>query len=357
MGRDDQRQAVKNIPLEQLKPFKNHPFQVRDDEEFRRLVESIEIHGVIHPAVARQIGAECYELISGHRRKAACEVLGYSEMPVLVRSMTDDEAVVNMVDANLQRETILPSERAFAYKMKLAAMSHQGRKGFTSAQLGRKCVGKESRELIAEQVGQSRNQISRYIRLTELIPEILEMPADIQLSGMEVSLVNAMSRETILRQYLDTLKGQYSHILIDCQPSLGMLTVNALAAANRVIIPVQAEYLPAKGLEQLLQTVNKVKRQINPKLQIDGILLTMVDNRTNFAKEIAALLRETYGSKIKVFGTEIPHSVRAKEISAEGKSIFAHDPKGKVAEGYKNLTQEVMKLEKQREKSRACSIR
>ena len=118
------------------------------------------------------------------------------------------------------------------------------------------------------------------------------MPADIQLSGMEVSLVNAMSRETILRQYLDTLKGQYSHILIDCQPSLGMLTVNALAAANRVIIPVQAEYLPAKGLEQLLQTVNKVKRQINPKLQIDGILLTMVDNRTNFAKEIAALLRE-----------------------------------------------------------------
>ena len=169
--------------------------------------------------------------------------------------------------------------------------------------------------------------------------------------------VDLMSRETILRQYLDTLKGQYSHILIDCQPSLGMLTVNALAAANRVIIPVQAEYLPAKGLEQLLQTVNKVKRQINPKLQIDGILLTMVDNRTNFAKEIAALLRETYGSKIKVFGTEIPHSVRAKEISAEGKSIFAHDPNGKVAEGYKNLTKEVIKLEKQREKSRAGSIR
>ena len=168
------------------------------------------------------------------------------------------------------------------------------------------------------------------------------MPADIQLSGMEVSLVNAMSRETILRQYLDTLKGQYSHILIDCQPSLGMLTVNA-----------QAEYLPAKGLEQLLSTINKVKRQLNPKLQIDGILLTMVDNRTNFAREIAALLRETYGSKIKVFGTEIPHSVRAKETSAEGKSIYAHDPGGKVAEAYKNLTKEVLKLEKQREKSRA----
>ena len=173
------------------------------------------------------------------------------------------------------------------------------------------------------------------------------MPADIQLSGMEVSLVNAMSRETILRQYLDTLKGQYSHILIDCQPSLGMLTVNALAAANRIIIPVQAEYLPAKGLEQLLSTVSKVKLQINPKLQIDGILLTMVDNRTNFAKEIAALLRDTYGSKIKVFGTEIPHSVRAKEISTEGKSIFAHDPGGKVAEGYRNLTKEVLKMQEE----------
>ena len=177
------------------------------------------------------------------------------------------------------------------------------------------------------------------------------MPADIQLSGMEVSLVNAMSRETVLRQYLDTLKGQYSHILIDCQPSLGMLTVNALAAANRIIIPVQAEYLPAKGLEQLLSTVSKVKRQINPKLQIDGILLTMVDNRTNFAKEIAALLQDTY-DKIKIFGTEIPHSVRAKEISAE-KNIFAHDPGGKGGRGVSKSDGEVLKLEKQREKNRA----
>ena len=179
------------------------------------------------------------------------------------------------------------------------------------------------------------------------------MPADIQLSGMEVSLVNAMSRETILRQYLDTVKRDYTHILIDCQPSLGMLTVNALAAANRVLIPVQAEYLPAKGLEQLLQTIGKVRRQINPKLQIDGILLTMVDGRTNFAKEISAMLRETYGSKIEVFGSEIPHSVRAKEISAEGKSIYAHDPEGKVAAAYKNLTKEVLKIEKQREKCKA----
>ena len=179
------------------------------------------------------------------------------------------------------------------------------------------------------------------------------MPADIQLSGIEVSLVNAMSRETILRQYLDTIRKQYTHILLDCQPSLGMLTINALAAADRIIVPVSAEYLPVKGLELLLQTVGKVRRQINPKLQIDGILLAMVDNRTNFGKEIAAMLRENYGSKINVFSSEIPHSVRAKEASAEGKSIFAHDPNGKVAAAYKNLTQEVLKLEKQREKNRA----
>ena len=179
------------------------------------------------------------------------------------------------------------------------------------------------------------------------------VPSSIELSGMEVSLVNAMSREKVLQQVLDQAKKQYDYILIDCMPSLGMLTINALAAANSVAIPVQAQYLPAKGLEQLLQTVQKVRRQINPKLKIDGILLTMVDNRTNYAKEISTLLRENYSSRIKVFDTVIPHSVRAAEISAEGKSIFTHDPKGKVAEAYRALTQEVMSIEKQREKRKA----
>lgn len=179
------------------------------------------------------------------------------------------------------------------------------------------------------------------------------LPGSIEMSGLEVSLVNAMSRESILKQVLAQAKKQYTHILIDCMPSLGMLTINALAASERVLIPVQAQYLPAKGLEQLLQTIAKVRRQINPKLQIDGILLTMVDIRTTYAREISALLRETYGSKIKVFATAIPHSVRAAEISADGKSIFAHDPKGKVATAYHALTQEVMRLEKQREKHQA----
>lgn len=183
------------------------------------------------------------------------------------------------------------------------------------------------------------------------------MPANIELSGMEVALVNAMSRETVMRQYLNTVKHDYDYVLIDCMPSLGMLTVNALAAADSVLIPVQAQYLSAKGLEQLLQTVSKVRRQINPKLKIEGILLTMANSRTNFGKEISALLRDTYGSKIRIFDTDIPHSVRAAEISAEGKSIFAHDPKGKVAAAYRKLTQEVMAIEKQRQKSKPDFIR
>ena len=183
------------------------------------------------------------------------------------------------------------------------------------------------------------------------------MPADIQLSGMEVSLVNAMSRETILRQYLDAVKPNYDFILLDCMPSLGMLTVNALAAADNVIIPVQAAYLPAKGLEQLLQTINKVKKNINPKLKIEGILLTMVDSRTNYAKDISNLIRENYGGKLKVYKTDIPRSVRAEEISAEGTSIFKHDPKGKVADAYRVLTKEVLNNAEKRRKHQFEQLR
>ncbi len=189
-------------------------------------------------------------------------------------------------------------------------------------------------------------------------PEGVDLiPANIMLSGLEVSLVNAMNREKILKQYLDTVRREYDFILLDCMPSLGMLTVNALAAADQVLIPVQAQYLSAKGLEQLLQTINKVRRQINPKLKIEGILLTMVDSRTNYAKEISALIREAYGSNIKVFSTDIPRSVRAAEISAEGKSIFQHDPKGKVAEAYRVLTKEVLSDAEKRRKRQLEQIR
>jgi len=183
------------------------------------------------------------------------------------------------------------------------------------------------------------------------------LPSNIALAGTEVSLVNAMSRESTLKRVLNEYRKVYDHILIDCMPSLGMLTINALAAADRVIIPVQANYLSAKGLEQLLQTVAKVRRQINPRLKIDGILMTMVDSRTNNAKEITALIRDTYGGKIKVFDTEIPLSVRAAEITAQGKSIFEYDPGGKVAQAYHALTKEVMQLEKQRAKAKSDPIR
>ena len=168
------------------------------------------------------------------------------------------------------------------------------------------------------------------------------IPANIELAGLEVALVNSMNREKTLKQVLDGAKREYDYILLDCMPSLGTLTINALAAADTKMIPVKAQYLSAKGLEQLLQTVGKVRRQINPKLKIEGILLTMTDNRTNYGKQIDTLIRQAYGSKIKVFDQTIPRSVRAAETSAAGKSIFQHDPKGKVAEAYQSLAREVL---------------
>ena len=168
------------------------------------------------------------------------------------------------------------------------------------------------------------------------------IPANIELAGLEVALVNSMNREKMLKQVLESAKREYDYILLDCMPSLGMLTINALAAADTTLIPVQAQYLSAKGLEQLLQTVGKVRRQINPKLKIEGILLTMADSRTNYGKQIDTLIRQAYGSKIKVFDQTIPRSVRAAETSAAGKSIFQHDPKGKVAEAYQSLAREVL---------------
>ena len=168
------------------------------------------------------------------------------------------------------------------------------------------------------------------------------IPANIELAGLEVALVNSMNREKMLKQVLEGAYREYDYILLDCMPSLGMLTINALAAADAALIPVQAQYLSAKGLEQLLQTVQKVRRQINPKLKIEGILLTMTDSRTNYGKQISNLIRQAYGKHLKVFEQTIPRSVRAAEISAAGKSIFQHDPKGKVAEAYRSLAKEVL---------------
>lgn len=168
------------------------------------------------------------------------------------------------------------------------------------------------------------------------------IPSNIELSAIEVSLVNVMSRELILRQLIDKVKDSYDAVILDCMPSLGMMTINALACADTVLIPVQAAYLPVKGLQQLIKTIGRVKRQLNPKLQIEGILLTMVDNRTNYAKDISAMVNDAYSSSIRVFKTEIPMSVRAAEVSVEGSSIYKYDPKGKAACAYKELTKEVL---------------
>ena len=183
------------------------------------------------------------------------------------------------------------------------------------------------------------------------------VPSNIELSGLEVSLVNTMSRETVMRTYLNEVKRYYDYILIDCSPSLGMLTLNALTAADKVIIPVQSHYLPVKGLEQLLKTVGKVQRQLNSNLQISGILITMVEGRSNFSKEIGQLVRDAYGRSIYIYNTEIPRGVKAAEMSAEGKSIYAFDPKSKVAAAYEQFTKEVLQNEKQREKHSDCQLR
>ncbi len=171
------------------------------------------------------------------------------------------------------------------------------------------------------------------------------IPANIELAGLETSLVNIMSRETILRQFINSIRERYEYIIIDTMPSLGMITVNALVAADCVLIPVEAAYLPVKGLQQLIKTIGKVHRKLNPALTIMGILLTKVDRRTNFARDISAQIREVYGSRVHIFENCIPLSVRAVETSAEGKSIYLHDPKGIVAQGYQRLTKEVLEDE------------
>ena len=158
------------------------------------------------------------------------------------------------------------------------------------------------------------------------------LPADIELSGVEMALFNAEQRERVLQKVLESLRTSYDYILIDCTPSLGMMTINALTCADSVIVPTQADFLSTKGLNLLFRSIANLRKSLNPKLRIDGILLTMVDSRTNFAKEISSLLRETYGSSLNVFRTEIPHSVKAKESNAEGKSIYAYDDSCKVIE-------------------------
>lgn len=205
--RDDAKlERVKEIPLTELHPFKDHPFKIQNNEEMKRLIESIKKFGTITPALARPLPGDGYELISGHRRLAACQVLGIETMPVIIREMSDDEAVIAMVDANLQREHILPSEKAFAYKMKLDAIKHQGK---ASVQVAEKLL---SVEKVADDAGESKDQVRRYIRLTYLIPELLEMVDENKIAfnpAVEISYLDQSEQRVLLN----------AMALNDCTPS------------------------------------------------------------------------------------------------------------------------------------------
>ena len=184
------------------------------------------------------------------------------------------------------------------------------------------------------------------------------MPSNLGLSSLEMGLVNAMGREHILRNYLGKIKDNYDYVLIDCMPSLGIVTVNALAAADSVIIPVQAQYLPAKGMSQLMNTISRVKQHINPNLKIEGVVMTLVDGRTNLAKDTERIIKNSYGPAIKIFDAKVPVAVKAAEAPIEGKSIYKMFPDSPVARAYENLTKEVLRDgDRQRERLRATDAR
>lgn len=183
------------------------------------------------------------------------------------------------------------------------------------------------------------------------------MPSSNELFDFEIGLVTAMNREVILKTYLNDVKEKYDYILIDCSPSLGMMTPNSLSAADSVIIPVQAHYLPAKCMTQLLKTVSKVKRYINPNLKVDGILLTLVDNRTNLAKSTVEALRQNFGSHMKIYKSSIPIAIKAAEVSSKGKSIYAYEPNSTVSKAYTEFTKEVLADDKKKERLHSANVR
>lgn len=178
------------------------------------------------------------------------------------------------------------------------------------------------------------------------------VPSNLELSSFEMNLVTAMSRESVKKNYLSQVKDGYDYVLIDCMPSLGMITLNALTAADSVVIPVQAQYLPAKGMTQLLQTIANVRKHTNPDLKIDGILLTLVDGRTNLAKSTVDTLWQNFGSRIKIYKSSIPVAVKAAEVSSKGKSIYAYEPNSTVSKAYADFTREVLADGRQKERLR-----
>ena len=273
--KDDSLERVKMIPIEELDDFSNHPFKIIDDDKMQETVASIKENGVLVPAIVRPKQDGRYEIISGHRRRYACAVAGIAEMPAIVRDLTDDEATIIMVDSNLQRESLLPSEKAFAYKMKLEAMKRQGKRtDLTSSQIGTKL---RSDELLSQQVGESRNQIARYIRLTELMPEILNMVDDKVISlnaGVEVSYLKNEEQQ----QLFEIMERD------ECIPSISQAQrLKKCSLENRLTKEVIMEIMSEEKDIEMKVTLDgsKIKKyfpkEYTPK-QMETVILKLLDS-------------------------------------------------------------------------------
>lgn len=342
------------IPINKLHPFSNHPFHIRHDLEFSELVDSISESGIITPIIVRPKVGVGYEVISGHRRWEACKELGIESIPARVEYIDDDEATILMVNSNIQREHVLPSEKAFAYKMRMEAMKHQGKA--TSSQLGTKL---RTLDAMGKEVDESRNQIHRYIRLTyekplshrecvyqsrrtdDSAPQVDFIPSNLRLASFELAMGTMMCREVLLKTCLEQYSSQYDYCIIDCSPSVGLLLTNALSAANEVIIPMQAQPFSVVGMSQLTNSISSVQRKINPGLHIRGVLLTMTQH-TKVSEHYAHDVRAKYGRTLHVFTTEIPYNVKVQESQAFAAPTILYEPKSSSARAYVDFTQEVL---------------
>ena len=304
------------IPVEKLRPFAGHPFKVKDDDEMNTLIESIQTQGILSPLIVRPVeNTDEYEVISGHRRLHAAQKAGITEIPALIYTgpQGDLTTCLGWQDTDSLPQTL---------SNKLSAVMRE----------------------------EQQDPFSGILSHEEKVDLV---PSNLDLSTLEMSLVTAMSRESVMKNYLSQVKDRYDYVLIDCMPSLGMITLNALTAADSVIIPVQAQYLPAKGMTQLLSTIAKVKKHTNRNLTIDGILLTLVDGRTNLAKSTVEALRENFGCRIRIYRTTIPIAVKAAEVSSKGKSIYAYEPSSTVSKAYTDFTKEVLADGRQKERLHA----
>ena len=386
-------EKVVEIGLERLRPFKNHPFKVKEDEAMTQLMESIERYGILNPLIVMPTREGVYQIVSGHRRKYCAEKLGYTQIPVIIRYMKEEDSIISMVDSNLHRDKILFSEKAFAYYMKNEAMKRKtGKRRRTQEGQLESIKGTKTIQLIGKETGESPRQVLRYIRLTLLVPELLDMLDEGKISfnpAVELSFLSEIEQKWVLNgmdyaqaapsvsqakrikalsQEKKLTQQKINEILSEIKKSDMSRVIfknsqmykyfpryySAEQMKEEIIALLEKDYKrkkrqrkrrkrkPVKGLQQLIKTISMVKRRLNRRLIIEGILLTMVDYRTNYAKDVSAKVKETYGTNIPIFESVIPISVKAAEASAEGISIYGHCINCKVATAYKGLTQEVL---------------